>query len=79
MTRQEQELLDRQLRSLHQAPRHEGVMMIAAAALFAAGIALGGMLAGYRSEPPTRTASIEAAPLLYPGSATPEWRRTSHQ
>jgi len=75
MTRQEQELLQRQLRALHPAPRHDGVMIIAAVALFAAGLVLGGALGGYRSEP-TRTASIEAAPLLYPGGALPDRRQT---
>ena len=77
MTPQDQELLQRQLRALQPAPRHDGVMIIAAVALFAAGIALGDVLAGHRGEPPTRTASIEAPSLLYSGSALPERRRTA--
>jgi len=75
MTRQEQELLQRRLRALRPAPRHDGVLMIAAVVTFVAGMALGGVLFGYRSEP-TRTASIEAAPLLYPGGALPDRRQT---
>jgi hypothetical protein len=67
MTRRDQELLDKQL---HIAPRHDGIMMLAILAMFFAGMALGGFLSAYSSQPgPMRVASNEIAPAI---SASPQ-------
>jgi hypothetical protein len=41
MTRQDEELLDKQLGWLHRAPRNDSVMILAIVAMFLAGITLG--------------------------------------
>ena len=58
MTRRDQELLDKQLHAVYVAPRSDGVLMLAILAVFCAGIALGGFLYAYTSQPgPVRLAS----------------------
>ena len=58
MTRRDQELLDKQLHAVYAAPRSDGVLMLAILAVFCAGIALGGFLYAYTSQPgPVRLAS----------------------
>ena len=44
MTQDEQELLEKQLRTAAVAPRDDGVLMLVIAAVFFAGMALGGFL-----------------------------------
>ena len=51
MNRRERELLDKQLHSIYAAPRSDGVLILAILAVFFAGIALGGFLFAYTSEP----------------------------
>jgi hypothetical protein len=41
MTRQDEELLDKQLRRLYHAPRNDSVLILAIVAMFLAGMALG--------------------------------------
>lgn len=63
MNRRDRELLDRQLRALYIPPRSDGVLMLAVLAVFFAGIALGGFLYAYTSEPgPVHVAAI-ASPI----------------
>jgi hypothetical protein len=51
MDRRDQELLDKQLRHLHIAPRNDGVVMLALLAMFFTGMALGGFFYAYTGEP----------------------------
>lgn len=56
MTPHDQELLDKQLRGIdNRAP--EGVLMLALASVFFAGMAAGGFLFAYTDEPPLRLAA----------------------
>jgi hypothetical protein len=56
MTPHDQELLDKQLRGIdNRAP--EGVLMLALATVFFAGMAAGGFLFAYTDEPPLRLAA----------------------
>ena len=50
MNRRERELLDRQMRAIT-PPRTNGLLILTALALFAAGIIAGGFLTEYRSGP----------------------------
>lgn len=51
MNRRDQELLDKQLHAIYVPPRSDGVLMLGILAVFFAGIALGGFLFAYTSEP----------------------------
>jgi hypothetical protein len=57
MNRRDQELLDKQMRSLT-PPRHEGVIALMLAAMFLVGMTLGSVLAPHKSAP-TQIASLE--------------------
>ena len=60
MTPHDQELLDKQLRGTdNRAP--EGILMLALAAVFFAGMAAGGFLFAYTDEPPLRLAANDIA------------------
>jgi hypothetical protein len=60
MTPRDQELLDKQLRGIdNRAP--EGVLMLALATVFFAGMAVGGFLFAYTDEPPLRMAANDIA------------------
>jgi hypothetical protein len=60
MTPHDQELLDKQLRGIdNRAP--EGVLMLALATVFFAGMAVGGFLFAYADEPPLRVAANDIA------------------
>jgi hypothetical protein len=64
MNRRDQELLDKQL---HVAPRHDGIMMLAIVAVFLGGMALGGFLSAFSSEPgPTQIASNDMTAAIAP-------------
>jgi hypothetical protein len=52
MDSQDQELLDKQLRHLHVAPRRDGVVMATIVAVFLGGIIIGGALAKSRALAP---------------------------
>jgi hypothetical protein len=61
MNRRDRELLDKQLHAIYVPPRNHGVLMLAVLAVFFAGIALGGFLFAYTSEPgpgPVQVAAI---------------------
>jgi len=64
MTRDEQELLEKQLHAVAVAPRDDGVLMLAIAAVFFAGMALGGFLFAYNGKPPLHLASNDARAAL---------------
>jgi hypothetical protein len=51
MNRRDQELLDKQLSSLHLAPRHDGVMILAILAIFLVGMTAGGFLYAFTERP----------------------------
>jgi len=51
MNRRERDLLDKQLHAIYAPPRSDGVLMLGILAVFFAGIALGGFLYAYTSEP----------------------------
>jgi hypothetical protein len=56
MTEDDQELLDKQLRRIDPTPP-DGVLMLALAVVFFAGMAFGGFLFAYTDEPPLRLAT----------------------
>ena len=69
MDQRDQELLDKQLRHLNPYPRSDGVMMLAILAVFFAGMAFGGFLFPYKSEP-MQIASNDATPAIpFPNGA----------
>jgi hypothetical protein len=74
MDQRDQELLDKQLRRLN-PPRSDGVMILAILAVFFAGMALGGFLFAYKSEP-MQIASNDATPAIPFRSGAP--LTTSH-
>jgi hypothetical protein len=51
MDQRDQELLDKQLRSVSPSPRNDGVMMMAIVGVFFAGVTLGGVLFANENEP----------------------------
>jgi hypothetical protein len=65
MTPHDQELLEKQLRGIDSRPP-EGVFMLAIAAVFFTGMAVGGFLFAYTDQPPLRIAAndIAAQPTL---------------
>ncbi len=56
MTPHDQELLEKQLRGIDSTPPN-GVLMLATAAVFFAGMAVGGFLFAYTDQPPMRLAA----------------------
>jgi hypothetical protein len=70
MTRHDQELLDKQLHAIDTPP--DGVFMLAIAAVFFAGMAVGGFLFAYTDQPPMRLAAndIVAAQQSQPALPT---------
>jgi len=60
MTLHDQELLEKQLRGIDNRPP-EGVFMLAFAAVFFAGMAVGGFLFAYTDQPPLRMAANDIA------------------
>jgi len=56
MTPHDQELLEKQLRAIGTTPP-DGVLMLAIAAIFFAGMAVGGFLFAYTDQPPMRLAA----------------------
>jgi len=63
MTEHDRELLEKQLRAVTLAPRADGALMLVIAAVFFAGIALGGFLFAYGNQQPLHFASNVTAPL----------------
>ncbi|HEX3936963.1 MAG TPA: hypothetical protein VHX43_05605 [Xanthobacteraceae bacterium] len=58
MNRRDRELLNKQSHAMYVPPRSDGVLMLGILAVFFAGIALGGFLYAYTSEPgPVQLAS----------------------
>ena len=58
MNRRDRELLDKQLHAIYVPPRRDGVLMLGILAVFFAGIAFGGFIYAYTSEPgPVQLAS----------------------
>ena len=60
MTPHDQELLEKQLRGIDNRPP-EGVFMLAFAAVFFAGMAVGGFLFAHTDQPPLRMAANDIA------------------
>jgi hypothetical protein len=65
MNRRDQELLDRQLSSLHLTPRNDGVMILAILAVFLVGMTVGGFLYAFTDQP-MRIAANDVAPAASP-------------
>ena len=65
MDQRDQELLEKQLRTINPAPRQDGVIIVTLLVGFLTGITLGGFLVGHTSEP-MRVASNDVAPTAYP-------------
>ncbi len=64
MDRRDLELLDKQMGHISPVPPNNGVLMLAIAAVFFAGIAFGGYLSSDRIAPPLRTASVGTPPPI---------------
>jgi hypothetical protein len=60
MTRHDQQLLEKQLRGIDNRPP-EGILMLAIATVFFAGMAVGGFLFAYTGQPPLRMAANDIA------------------
>ncbi len=75
MNQYDQELLDKQLRRLDPAPRNDGVMMLAVLAMFFAGMALGGFLFAYKSEPMQIASNDATFAFHLPNGAPPTMRQ----
>ena len=60
MTPHDQELLEKQLHGIDSGPPH-GVLMLAVATVFFAGMAVGGFLFAYTDHPPLRLAANDIA------------------
>ena len=60
MTPRDQELLEKQLHGIDNRPA-DGVLMVAIAAVFFAGMAAGGFLFAYTDQPPLRLAANDIA------------------
>jgi hypothetical protein len=72
MDQRDQDLLDRQMGRMTPPPRADNTLVLAATALFLAGMTLGGYLTAYTNGPPIQTASNESlAPLTQPTHAIP--------
>jgi hypothetical protein len=71
MNRRDQELLDKQLSSVHLTPRHDGVMILAIFAVFLVGVTVGGFLVAYTDQP-MRVAANDLAPAVSPVPYTPQ-------
>jgi hypothetical protein len=56
MTPHDQKLLEKQLHGINERPPH-GVLMLAIASVFFAGMAVGGFLFAYTDQPPLRLAA----------------------
>jgi hypothetical protein len=63
MTQDELELLEKQLREVAVAPPDRGVLMLAVAAVFFAGMALGGFFFAYNGQPSLHLASNARAAI----------------
>jgi hypothetical protein len=74
MNRRDQELLDKQLSSLHLTPRHDGVMILAILAVFLVGMTAGGFLYAFTDQP-MRVAANDLAPPVSSGPYTPQIAR----
>jgi hypothetical protein len=71
MNRRDQELLDRQLSSLHLTPRNDGVMILAILAVFLVGMTVGGFLYAITDQP-MRIAANDVAPAVASPPYTPQ-------
>ena len=60
MTPHDQELLEKQLHGIDSRPP-EGILMLAIATVFFAGMAVGGFLSAYTDQPPLRLAANDIA------------------
>lgn len=65
MTRREQELLDKQLRSLSPSPRNDGLMIFAIGAAFVVGISLGGAFLAHGRDPPQIVSNDAMAEIVF--------------
>ena len=74
MDQRDQQLLDKQLRQLYPSPRSDGVMTLAILAVFFAGMALGGFLFAYKSEP-VQIALNDATPAISLPNGVPRTTR----
>jgi len=71
MNQRDQELLDKQLRHLNPYPRSDSVMMLAILTVFFAGMALGGFLFAYKSEPLQIASNDATTATSVPNGAPP--------
>jgi len=65
MTPQDQELLEKQLHGIDNRPP-EGILLLAIATVFCAGMAVGGFLFAYSDQPPLRMAANDISHTSQP-------------
>jgi hypothetical protein len=75
MDQRDQELLDKQLRRLTPTPRNDGVMVLAILAVFFGGMALGGFVVAYKSQPTRFAANNAPSAMSFPTGAPPIMRQ----
>lgn len=71
MDQRDQELLDKQFRTLTPPRRNDGVMILAIVSVFFAGITVGGLLAEKKSEPIRTAANDVTSAIPYIGGTPP--------
>jgi hypothetical protein len=71
MNQRDQDLLDKQLSSLHLAPRQDGVLILAILAVFLVGMTVGGFLYAFTDQP-MRVAANDLAPAVSSVPYTPQ-------
>ena len=64
MNRHDRELLDRQMSHLQPATRRDGMLILAMAGVFIAGLTVGGLIFTFGSNPSTSTASDDGRTAL---------------
>ena len=64
MDRRDQELLDKQLKRFQRPARRDGLMVVAVAGVFLAGLTVGGSLFAYRRPPAIQAASSNGTMAL---------------
>jgi hypothetical protein len=76
MNWRDRQLLGKQLGRLSPSPRRDGTLMLAIVGVFLTGIAVGGLMFAYKTEPPVQTASNDGtAALSFFLNGTPSTRR----
>jgi hypothetical protein len=75
MDRRNQELLDKQLRTISPSPRNDGVIILTVVAVFFAGLTIGDILFAHDSDPMRIASNNATAAISFPDGAPPITRQ----